>query len=64
MVGSAKEVMLAFFCYCALEQTCILWGSSYFVMHIGMEEEEAAGLAALYMLGLTFGRFLNGFLTY
>ncbi len=63
-IRGAKEVMLAFFCYCALEQTCILWGSSYFFLHIGLDEETAASLAALYMLGLTFGRFLNGFLTY
>lgn len=63
-IRGAREVMLAFFCYCALEQTCILWGSSYFVLQIGLDEETAASLAALYMLGLTFGRFLNGFLTY
>ena len=63
-IRGAKEVLLAFFCYCALEQTCILWGSSYFVLHNGLDEETAASLAALYMLGLTFGRFLNGFLTY
>lgn len=63
-IPGAKEVMVAFFCYCGLEQTCILWGSSYFVLQIGLDEETAAGLAALFMLGLTFGRFLNGFLTY
>ena len=63
-VPGAKEVMVAFFCYCGLEQTCILWGSSYFTLHIGLDAETAAGLAALFMLGLTFGRFLNGFLTY
>lgn len=63
-IPGAKEVMLAFFCYCALEQTCILWGSSYFVLHNGLDEETAASLASLYMLGLTSGRFLNGFLTY
>ncbi len=63
-IPGAKEVMLAFFCYCALEQTCILWGSSYFVMHIGLDEETAAGLASLFMLGITSGRFLSGFLTY
>ena len=63
-IPGAKEVMLAFFCYCALEQTCILWGSSYLVMEHGMLEETAATLASLFMLGLTFGRFLSGFLTY
>ena len=63
-ITGAKEVMLAFFCYCALEQTCILWGSSYLVMNNGLDEETAASLASLFMLGLTFGRFLSGFLTY
>ena len=63
-IRGAKEVLVAFFCYCALEQTCILWGSTYFVLHDGLDEETAASLASLYMLGLTFGRFLNGFLTY
>ena len=63
-IPGAKEIMLAFFCYCGLEQTCILWGSSYFALHNGLDEETAASLAALFMLGLTFGRFLNGFLTF
>ena len=63
-IRGAKEVMLAFFCYCGLEQTCILWGSSYLVMVNGMEEELAAGMASLFMLGLTLGRFLSGFVTY
>ncbi|MBO7252310.1 MAG: MFS transporter, partial [Oscillospiraceae bacterium] len=31
-IRGAKEIMLAFFCYCALEQTAMLWGSSYLVM--------------------------------
>ena len=62
-IRGAKEVMLAFFCYCALEQTAMLWGSSYLVMHIGMEEETAARLASLFVIGITLGRFLSGFLT-
>ena len=63
-IRGAKEVMVAFFCYCGLEQTCMLWGSSYLVMHNGMSEETAASLASLFLLGLTLGRFLNGFLTF
>ncbi|MGM9590832.1 MAG: MFS transporter [Faecousia sp.] len=63
-IPGAKEVMIAFFCYCALEQTAILWGSSYLVLSKGMAEETAAGLASLFLLGLTAGRALNGFLTY
>ena len=63
-IRGAKEVMLAFFCYCALEQTGILWGSSYLVMQVGMDEERAAGLASLFVIGITVGRFISGFLTY
>ena len=63
-IPGTREVLTAFFCYCALEQTAILWGSSYLVMHNGMGEELAARLASLYLLGLTIGRALNGFLTY
>ena len=63
-IPGVKEVMLAFFCYCALEQTCILWGSSYLVRQIGLAEETAASLASLLMLGITVGRLLSGFLTY
>lgn len=60
----AKEVMLAFFCYCALEQTSFLWVSSYINMHLGIAAETAASLAALFYIGMTVGRALNGFLTF
>ena len=60
----AKEVMMGFFCYCGLEQTAILWASSYFVMRDGLDADTAASLASLYFIGLTVGRFLSGFVTY
>ncbi len=60
----AREVMLAFFCYCALEQTAMLWGSTYLVLHHGMSAETAAGFASLFFIGITVGRGVNGFLTY
>lgn len=62
-IRGAKEVMLAFFCYCALEQTAGLWASSYLVMHKGIAEDIAAGFASLFYIGITVGRALNGFLT-
>lgn len=63
-IKGTKEIMAAFFCYCGLEQTSILWGASYLVANNGMGEEVAASLASLYLMGLTAGRALNGFLTY
>lgn len=58
-----KEVLLAFFCYCAVEQTAGLWASSYMVMGRGLSEEIAARWAAIFYLGITAGRFLSGFVT-
>ncbi len=55
--------MAAFFCYCALEQTAILWSSSYLHLHRGVPAETAAGYAGLFFLGITAGRALSGFLT-
>ena len=63
-IPGAKEVLIAFFCYCAAEQTAILWGSTYLVRHCGMAEDTAAGFASLFLIGMTIGRGLNGFLTY
>ena len=63
-IPGAKEILIAFFCYCAAEQTAILWGSTYLVRHSGLDEEAAAGFASLFLIGITVGRGLNGFLTY
>lgn len=57
----AKPVLAAFFCYCALEATTGLWCSSYMVMEKGISPDAAAKWASLFFLGITIGRFLNGF---
>ena len=62
-IRGVREVLICFFCYCALEQTAGLWASSYLVLKNGMSADQAAGLAALFYLGLTAGRALGGFLT-
>ena len=63
-IPGAKEILIAFFCYCALEQTAGLWASTYLVRHLGMDEEQAASLASLFYIGITVGRAVSGFLTY
>ena len=63
-IPGAREVMIAFFCYCALEGVAMLWSSTYLVGELGMAEERAASLAGVFFIGITFGRFLSGFLTY
>lgn len=62
-IPGAKEIMLTFFCYCAVEQTANLWASSYLVLYQGLPAKEAAGFASLFFIGITAGRFLSGFLT-
>ena len=54
-------VLIAFFAYCAVEQTSILWASSYLTQYRGVSEDAAARFASLFFLGITAGRFLNGF---
>jgi len=63
MMPGAKEVILTFFCYCALESTAGLWASTYLVLHHGVTEELAASCASLFYIGITVGRAINGFLT-
>lgn len=62
-IRGAKEVMIAFFGYCALEQTTGLWAGSYLVLHKGLSAETAASFASLFFIGITVGRALGGFLT-
>ncbi len=62
-IRGAIEVMLTFFCYCAIEQTTMLWASSYMHLHNGVAEETAASLASIFFIGITVGRLINGFLT-
>ena len=62
-IPGAKEVMITFFCYCALEQTAGLWASSYLVLHRGIDSETAAFYASLFYIGITLGRAVSGFIT-
>ena len=59
----AKEVMLCFFCYCAVEQTAGLWASSYLTLHKGVLPETAASFASMFFIGITAGRAISGFVT-
>ena len=59
----AKEVMLCFFCYCALETTAGLWASSYLTLTKGVAAGAAASFASLFYFGITAGRAACGFIT-
>ena len=57
-----KEVLICFFCYCAVETTAGMWAASYCTLARGIDAETAANWASLFYLGITIGRFFNGFL--
>ena len=61
-IPGAKEVMLCFFCYCAIEQTAGLWASSYLTLFKGVSAETAARFAGMFFIGITVGRAINGFI--
>ena len=56
-------VLLTFFGYSALEATTGVWASSYLCEYKGMAEDTSAKFAALFFLGITFGRFVCGFIS-
>ena len=58
-----SQLVLLFFCYCALENTFGLWAGSYLVHVRGTMPETAAQSASLFFLGITFGRLAGGFLS-
>lgn len=60
-IPGVVSVLILFFGYCALEQTTGLWASSYLVDYRDVSAETAAQFASLFFLGVTFGRFLCGF---
>ncbi len=62
-IKGVKEVLLAFFGYCSLEATAILWASSYLVDFKKVDVQTAARFASLYCLGITAGRFVCGFIS-
>ena len=62
-IPGVKEVLVCFFCYCAVEQTAGLWASSYLTLHRGVSPESAAAFASMFFIGITVGRAISGFIT-
>lgn len=62
-IPGAKQIMIMFFCYCAIESTTMLWASSYMVLNHGIDTVTASTFASLFVAGITIGRFASGFMT-
>ena len=61
-IKGAIPCFITFFTYCSLELSTSLWASSYLVQKWNFSPEAAAGFVCMFYLGLTLGRFANGFL--
>jgi fucose permease len=62
-ITGIKQALMAFFCYCGIEAVTGLWGSSYLVIIKNIPPEIAAQWISLYYIGISFGRFVSGFVT-
>ena len=62
-IPGAREIMICFFCYCALEATTGLWASSYLNIYKGVDIKTAASFGSLFYMGITVGRAISGFIT-
>ncbi len=62
-IPGVKEMMVSFCCYEAVEQTTILWGSSYLTEHVGISVATAASCGGLFLAGITVGRAISGVMT-
>ncbi len=62
-IPGTKPLMLAFFCYCAIESTVGIYASSYLVDYRGLDIDTAAQWASWYYIGITAGRAVSGFIT-
>ncbi|WP_130864903.1 MFS transporter [Acidipropionibacterium timonense] len=60
-IAGVPAVLATFFAYCAAESTSILWAATYLVSDRGVDAATAAAFASLFVLGITAGRFLAGF---
>lgn len=63
MLKGALTLLLCFFCYSAVEQTIMLWCGSYLVLHLNIFEEIAASFSSLFVVGMTIGRIISGFIS-
>lgn len=61
-IKGVLSLLFCFFCYCAIEQTSLLWASSYLVLNNEINVELAASFGSLFLIGITLGRAFNGLL--
>jgi len=59
-IKGVPYLLMGFLCYCAAENTTMLWASSYLAEARNVSKELAAAFGSLFFIGITAGRFLSG----
>ena len=59
-IRGVKEMLIAFFAYCAAEMTAMLWSATYLTEYRHLPAADAASLASLFYLGMMVGRLISG----
>lgn len=62
-IPNAKNVLFCFSCYCGIESILFVYASTYMKLQFGVSAEQAASYGAVFYLGMTVGRAINGFAT-
>lgn len=62
LLPGARQGLLNFTCYCAVESTFMLWSATYLVMVRGLDAALAASMGGLFFIGITAGRGASGFI--
>lgn len=60
-INGVMLAFVAFFAYCAMEQTAGLWATSYLVQYKGIDAVIASKFASFFYIGITVGRAIAGF---
>lgn len=61
-IKGVPSLLLGFFGYCAAESTAVAWSCTYLVEVKNIDEPTAAAFASCFFIGMTFGRFIGGFI--
>ena len=62
-IPNAKNILLCFFCYCGIESIMFVYASTFMKLQFHATAEQAASYGAIFYLGMTIGRAINGFAT-
>ncbi len=62
-IPNAKNILFCFFCYCGIESIMFVYASTFMKLQFHATAEQAASYGAIFYLGMTIGRAINGFAT-